>query len=185
MTMNSHSSKINYIKYFSCLLLLVGFFSCKQEDKDKEISKEPIVSTFYLIRHAEKDTSNPNNVDPELIQDGLDRAIRWAEVFDPISLDAIYSTNYERTLMTAAPTSVKKNIDVQYYDPREIDIQALMADNEGKSVLIVGHSNTTPNLTNQLLGSEKYEGMEEDDNASLFIVRVIDSSATDIRLKIN
>jgi len=176
---------INYIKKITFLLLLAGFFSCNQETKDTEISKEPIITTFYLIRHSEKDRSNPNNVDPELIQKGLDRAIRWAEVFDPIPLDAIYSTNYERTLMTAAPTSVKKDINVQYYDPSSIDIEALKMDNEGKNVLIVGHSNTTPDLTNKILGVEKYNAMQDDDNASLFIIRIIDGVATDFRLKIN
>lgn len=183
MKINCHLATKNYIKYLCCLLLFVGFLSCNQEAKDKEITKEPTVSTFYLIRHAEKDTSDSKNIDPELIQKGLDRAIRWAEVFDQVPLDAIYSTNYERTLMTAAPTSVKKDIDVQYYDPREIDIEALKSDSEGKNVLIVGHSNTTPDLTNKILGIEKYEPMPEDDNGSLFIIRIIDKKATDIRLK--
>lgn len=185
MIVSIKTTVINYIKLLTCLLLLVGCISCNQEGKDKEITKEPTITTFYLIRHAEKDKSDPNNVDPELIQDGLDRSIRWAEVFDPIPLDAIYSTNYERTLMTAAPTSVKKNIDVQYYDPRAIDIVAFKQENEGKNVLIVGHSNTTPDFTNKLLGFDKYEPLSEDDNGSLFIVKLVDSVATDIRLKIN
>ena len=176
---------IAFKTFVLCIFTAIGFLSCNDDTKDIEINEEPIISTFYLIRHAEKDRSDPNNIDPELIQKGLDRAIRWAEVFDPIPLDAIYSTNYERTLMTAAPTSVKKNIDIQYYDPGALDIDAFKADNEGKNVLIVGHSNTTPDFTNKILGFEKYDDMYDDDNASLFIVRVIDSVATDIRLKIN
>lgn len=185
MKVNIKRTAINCIKILTFLLFIASNVGCNQEFKDKEINKEPIITTFYLIRHAEKDKSDPNNVDPELIQDGLDRSIRWAEVFDPIPLDAIYSTNYERTLMTAAPASVKKNIDVQYYDPRDIDIEAFKKDNMGKNVLVVGHSNTTPDLTNKILGTEKYEALADDDNSSLFIVRVIDSTATDIRLKIN
>ncbi|MDT0607294.1 SixA phosphatase family protein [Croceitalea rosinachiae] len=173
----------NFKKCLIGLVLLVGLLSCNQPTKDKEISKEPTISTFYLIRHAEKEKSDPNNIDPELMQEGLDRAIRWAEIFDQVPLDAIYSTNYQRTLMTAAPTSVKKDIDVQYYDPRDIDVEILKSDNEGKNVLIVGHSNSTPALTNKILGLEKYDAMQEDDNGSLFIIRVIDGKATDIRLK--
>ncbi len=157
-------------KYILFILLAINL-SCKDEPTIDKSQEETSISTFYLIRHAEKDRSNPDDADPELTQQGLGRAMHWAEILADVELDAIYSTDYNRTSMTAAPTSVKQNIDVQYYDPRDIDIEALMADNEGKSVLIVGHSNTTPNLTNQLLGSEKYEGMEEDDNASLFIVR--------------
>lgn len=86
-------------------IILVGCIGCK---KDTKIGEDPVISTFYFIRHAEKDRTDPENPDPELNQNGLDRAIRWAEVFDPIPLDMVYSTNYERTQMTAAPTSIKK-----------------------------------------------------------------------------
>ena len=164
---------------------MIVFVNCQPETKDIEINKEPIVSTFYLIRHAEKDRFDPNNDNPELNQKGLDRAIRWAEVFDPITLDHIYSTDYERTLMTAAPTSVKKDIEIELYDPSVLDINTFLKEHEGEQVLIVGHSNTTPDFTNKLLGKKKHEEMYDDDNASLYIVRVIDSIATDIVLKMD
>ncbi|WP_317194465.1 histidine phosphatase family protein [Allomuricauda sp. CAU 1633] len=147
--------------------------------------EEPVVSTYYFIRHAEKDRTDPDNPDPELNQDGLNRAIRWAEVFDPIALDVIYSTNYERTSMTAAPTSVKKNIDVKYYDPSTIDVEQFKIENQGLNVLVVGHSNTTPDFVNKVINIEKYNAMDDDDNSSLFIVRIIDGVPTDIRLKMD
>jgi len=172
-------------KRLTALVLLVGLLSCNQEGKDIEINKEPVITTFYLIRHSEKDRSDSTNPDPELNQNGLDRAIKWAEVFDPVDLDAIYSTNYERTTMTAAPTSVKKNIDVAFYDPRNIDAEGFIEENKGKNVLVVGHSNTTPMFTNLLIGEEKYPSMDDNDNGSLFIVRIVDGQKTDIRLKID
>ena len=162
-------------------MIIVGSISCKKDTKNVE----PIVSTFYFIRHAEKDRTDPENPDPELNQDGLNRAIRWAEIFDPIPMDVIYSTNYERTSMTAAPTSVKKNIDIKYYDPNEVDIEEFKLINEGKNVLVVGHSNTTPAFVNKMIGFEKYDDMDDSDNSSLFIVRVIDGVPTDIRLKMD
>lgn len=171
------------IKLFLAIAAItIGSIGCKE---DKQIDQEPVISTFYFIRHAEKDRSDSENRDPELNQDGLGRAIRWAEVFDPIVLDAIYSTNYERTSMTAAPTSVKKDIDVKYYDPRAIDAEAFKAEHEGLNVLIVGHSNTTPDFVNKILGEEKYGPMEDDDNSSLFIVRIIDGEATDFVLNMD
>jgi broad specificity phosphatase PhoE len=162
--------------------IFVGIVSCK---KDTKIGEAPVVSTFYFIRHAEKDRTDPENADPELNQDGLDRAIRWAEVFDAIPLDVVYSTNYERTSMTAAPTSVKKDIDIKYYDPGTFDVEEFKLVNEGKNVLVVGHSNTTPMLVNKVIGAEKYEQMDDSDNGSLFIVRIIDGVPTDIRLKMD
>lgn len=87
--------------------------------------------------------------------------------------------------MTAAPTSVKKNIDIKYYTPDEIDIEAFKEENLGKNILIVGHSNTTPDLVNKLLENYKYQDMEDTDNSSLYIVRFIDDEVTDIQLKMN
>lgn len=150
-----------------------------------EITEDPVVSTFYFIRHAEKDRTDPENVDPELNQDGLGRAMKWAEVFEPIDLDVIYSTNYERTSMTAAPTSVKKNITIKYYDPGAVDIEEFKSSNERLNVLVVGHSNSTPEFVNKMLGVEKYNHIDDHDNSSLFIVRIIDGEATDIRLHID
>ncbi|MDC6364941.1 MULTISPECIES: histidine phosphatase family protein [Flavobacteriaceae] len=167
-------------KLIILIALIVLGIGCKEDAKT-----DPVISTFYLIRHAEKDRSNPENPDPELNQDGLGRSIRWAEVFDPIDLDVIYSTNYERTSMTAAPTSVKKDIDTQYYDPSTLDIEEFLTTNEGHNVLIVGHSNTTPEFANKLIGFDKYDDMDDDDNSSLFIVRIIDGTPTDIRLKMD
>jgi len=169
-------------KLLIAFAIIIGSISCK---KDTKIVEDPVVSTFYFIRHAEKDRTDPDNPDPELNQDGLDRAIRWAEVFDPIDLDVIYSTNYERTSMTAAPTSVKKNIDIKYYDPNTLDVEQFKAENEGLNVLVVGHSNTTPNFVNKVINIEKYNAMDDDDNSSLFIVRIIDGIPTDIRLKMD
>jgi len=167
------------------LLTLTLFSNCKPDAKEVEVNEEPVISTFYLIRHAEKDRTDETNADPELTQKGLDRAIRWAEVFDPVVLDAIYSTDYKRTSMTAAPASVKKDIDIQYYDPNTLDIEAFKQEHEGQQVLIVGHSNTTPKLANKLLGEEKYDDMYDDDNASLFIIRIIDGQPTDMVLKMD
>ncbi|WP_339140314.1 SixA phosphatase family protein [Croceitalea sp. MTPC5] len=173
------------LKSFFPFFIFLGLLSCNTTEKSEAIPNEPTVSSFYLIRHAEKDRSDSTNIDPELMQKGLDRAIRWAEVFDDIPLDVIYSTNYERTRMTAAPTSVKKDIDIDYYDPRELDFEAFKAENVGLNVLIVGHSNTTPQFVNELLGQEKYGALEDTDNSSLFIVTLVDSVATDIHLRIN
>ncbi len=165
--------------------LFISFLSCK-EDKDVVVEDTtPVVSTFYFIRHAEKDRSDAENANPELNQDGLGRAMLWAEVLDYENLDAIYTTDYKRTEMTAAATAVKKDMTIQYYDPRNIDIEAFKAENAGKNVLVVGHSNTTPDFVNKMLGEEKYEAMDDYDNASLFIVRLFNDTATDIRLNIH
>ncbi|MFS4417121.1 SixA phosphatase family protein [Maribacter sp. 2307ULW6-5] len=163
------------------ICLLVFTLACKEDTPPSE----PILkgsTTFYLIRHAEKERSNPEDADPELNQKGLGRAMHWAEILDDVSLDAIYSTDYNRTSMTAAPVSVKQNVDVQYYDQETWDIDKLKRDHINQKVLIVGHSNTTPDMVNKLLGEEKYGQLDDNENGALFIVTLIDGEASATRL---
>ncbi|MBT8290569.1 MAG: histidine phosphatase family protein, partial [Muriicola sp.] len=57
--------------------------------------------------------------------------------------------------------------------------------NLGNNVLVVGHSNTTPDFVNKMIGEEKYPPMDDSDNGSLFIVQQIGDMTTDIRLNFN
>lgn len=166
--------------FIICVFILV-FLGCKEEQPLAVDS----LSTFYFIRHAEKDRSDPENIDPELSQKGLGRAMHWAEILDEVPIDAIYSTDYERTQMTAAPMAVKKNLTVQIYNPELIDIEQFKADNLNKKVLVVGHSNTTPDFVNKLIGQEKYSQIDDNQNGSLFIVEIVNGIATDMRLNFN
>jgi len=111
--------------------------------------------------------------------------MHWAEIFDDIELDAIYTTDYERTSMTATPTLVKKDLTAQYYYPQDFDIEQFKADNLNKKVLIIGHSNTTPEFVNKMIGEDKYSQMDDRDNGSLFIVQIINGKTTDMRLAFN
>ena len=171
------------MKVFKSILIFVfilGLLGCEEEPKVADT-----VSTFYFIRHAEKDRSDSENIDPELTQKGLGRAMHWAEILDEVPIDAIYSTDYERTQMTAAPMAVKKNLTVQIYDPRLIDIEQFKAENLNKKVFIVGHSNSTPEFVNKMIGQDKYGQIDDRQNGSLFIVEIVNGIATDMRLKFN
>ncbi|WP_223198006.1 SixA phosphatase family protein [Maribacter arenosus] len=171
------------MKVFKSILIFVfilGLLGCEEEPKIADT-----VSTFYFIRHAEKDRSDSENIDPELTQKGLGRAMHWAEILDEVPIDAIYSTDYERTQMTAAPMAVKKNLTVQIYDPRLIDIEQFKAENLNKKVFIVGHSNSTPEFVNKMIGQDKYGLIDDHQNGSLFIVEIINGIATDMRLNFN
>lgn len=173
------------IKLLLFSFLLCSLYNCKEDKPIEVVEEDPVVSTFYFIRHAEKDRTDPENLDPELNQDGLGRAMLWAEILDDVAIDLVYTTDYERTSMTAAPVAVKKDISIQYYSPDEINIEEFKSFNEGKNVLVVGHSDTTPEFVNKMLGEQKYGPMDDFDNGSLFIVRLVGDKATDIHLKFN
>ena len=68
------------------------------------------ITTYYLIRHAEKVDNSQN---PDLSETGLKRANQWNTIFSEISFDEIYSTDYKRTIQTASPTATVKNIQIK------------------------------------------------------------------------
>lgn len=173
------------IKLLLLSFIFISVTSCKDDVVPEIEEKEPVISTYYFIRHAEKDRSDSENPDPELNQEGLGRAIRWERVFSDIELDEVYCTDYERTMMTGAPTAINQDIMVKYYEPGNVNIEDFKFLNQGKNVLVIGHSNTTPDFVNKMIGEEKYESMDDYDNSSLFIVRFLDDKATDIRLKMD
>ena len=129
-------------------------------------------TTYYLIRHAEKDRTDKSNRNPNLNKSGQERARKWADRFKNVPFDAIYSTNYNRTIETATPTAEDKNLEILKYNPSKMYDSIFQQETKGKTVLVVGHSNTTPIFANKILGSKKYENMDDDNNANLYIVTV-------------
>ena len=173
------------LKVALSIFLILVFLACKDDKKVENKSNEASISTFYFIRHAEKDRTDPNNTDPELSQKGLGRAMHWTEILNNTELDAIYSTDDLRTSMTAAPISVKKDIVVQYYDSLTINLEQFKVDNLNKTVLMVGHRDTTPDFVNKMIGEEKYASLDDSNNGTLFIVQIINETTTVQQLYIN
>lgn len=165
------------MKFYITLLILPFFlFSCDDDKKSKtntdnrteNVSNKK--TTYLLIRHAEKDRSDPTNRDPELNEIGLERAANWASYFENYDLQMVYATDYKRTQQTATPTAVSKRLEVLSYDPSSLYDEAFIAETEGKEVLIVGHSNTTPAFVNAILGEQKFENMDDSVNDILYKV---------------
>lgn len=123
---------------------------------------------FYFIRHAEK--VKDGSKDPLLTKKGQERALYWAEVFKNVEFDLVYSTQTSRTISTAKPSADKDSLEIQFYDHKKIDILALARNNPGKKILIVGHSNSTPTLVNNLIGENRYEEIAHSNNSNLYIV---------------
>ena len=174
------------VSIFVTILLLSLFLGCSQKSDTtphqvQEVSETP-TSTYYLIRHAEKDRSDKSNKNPDLTETGNQRAVKWAGIFSNIAFDAIYSTNYNRTQQTAEPTALKQNLTIRDYDPSNLYSEAFKNQTQGKTVLIVGHSNTTPQFVNAILGKNlsadgqgrqvKYENIDDNNNGNLYIVTV-------------
>ncbi|MDC3366361.1 histidine phosphatase family protein [Flavobacteriaceae bacterium] len=153
---------------------LISFISYSQE-----------VTTYYFIRHAEKLRVDKTERNPNLNSKGLKRAEAWKEVFSNISFDAIYSTDYTRTRLTAKPTADSKNLPILIYNPRDMYSKTFQNQTKGKTILVVGHSNTTNVFANKVLGFDKYEEIKDNNNSNLYIVTVMNGNSSSILLQIN
>lgn len=164
-----------------CLLLLQ---SCVFITNKESSVKSDTVSQYYLIRHAEKDRSDATNKNPNLTKEGLERAERWAEYFSVSKIDMVFSTDYNRTKQTAMPTAKVNGIEIQFYNPSTLNMEEFLMKTKGKTVLIVGHSNTTPQFANDLLGEDKYEDFADDNNADLIKITITEKQKTSQLLRV-
>lgn len=169
----------------SCLLFsIVLLVSCTAKQEQQPEKKPVETTTYYLIRHAEKDTLNPQDHDPALTEAGMQRAGKWAEVFSSVPLDAIYTTQYKRTEQTAKPVANRQKLELQYYHPTAVYETDFLEQTKGKNILIVGHSNTIPAFANYILDKEKYSEFSESIYGNLFVIIKNENSAKDMLLHI-
>lgn len=115
--------------------------------------------TAYLVRHAEKVTGDAvmqieDPRDPPLTSAGQARAEALADRLADAGITQIWSTDTTRTRDTAAPLAERLGIAVQLYDPFDLEsFAAQLKTDPDVTVLVIGHSNTTPQLA-EALGAE-------------------------------
>jgi len=164
------------MKYLFTLILTVLLTLPTFAQENTEALENSIeTTTYYFIRHAEKDRSDATNKNPMLIQKGMFRSVKWTYVLENVKFDAIYSTDYNRTKQTAQPTAEKNGLEIIIYDARELYSEEFIKNTKGKTVLVVGHSNTTPIFVNTVIGKEIYEPINDSNNANLYIVTISSS----------
>jgi len=140
-------------QYLIYTLLVLAFHVAQAQNADD-------LFTIYLVRHAEKDLSDATNKNPSLSSCGQQRAESLVNFFQLVSFDAIYSSDYTRTLDTAKPIAQAKNKEVTIYDPRKLDDFSKMLLSKEEDALVVGHSNTTGVLAG-LLSNQKIGPFDE------------------------
>ena len=104
---------------------------------------------IYLTRHAEKSATG---ADPVLTPEGRVRAQNIAATLKKAGITRIFSTNYARTRETAQALAAVIPIPVQIYDGSQIAVFAQQLKDTPGNALVVGHSDTTPELIRQLGG---------------------------------
>lgn len=134
-------------------------------------------TTVILVRHAEK--AAPSG-DPPLTAEGTRRAEELARVLADVNVRTIYVTQYIRTKLTAEPLARARGIVPQVVTANDRYAATVAADilahHRGETVVVVGHSNTTPDLLRQL-GAAYAKAIPDTQYDDLFVCTVTTEGA--------
>lgn len=115
--------------------------------------------TFYVMRHL----NTPEGVrDPDLTPEGQRQAQRLADQFGAAPPASIFVSSTKRAQQTAAPLAAKLGITPRVYDPSDTPGLVAEVQKEPPPVLIVGHSNTVPDIITALGGTAPAPLVHED-----------------------
>lgn len=131
-------------------------------------------TTVIVVRHAEK-AAEPAG-DPPLVAAGSARADALAEMLKDAGIKAIVSTEFQRTRMTVAPIAAKLGLTTEIASARapqhaKMVADSILAKHRGQTVLVVGHSNTVPDII-AALGAPKPDAICDTSYDNLFIVTI-------------
>jgi broad specificity phosphatase PhoE len=109
--------------------------------------------TVFVVRHAEAEPARPGQ-DPPLSAAGRVRAAALATALRDAGVTAIYTTHLERTRATGRPLADSLGIGVTSLPASDSAglVARLEAAPPGATVLVVGHSNTVPEIVARLSG---------------------------------
>ncbi len=143
-----------------CLSLLILLAACVASPGEPG-------QVIYLLRHAEKASGSS---DPALTEPGRLRAKRVAQRLATEDIQHVFSTDYRRTRQTADPIAAAVGLSTELYDPRQADVLINQVQAQTGNVVIVGHSNTIPDLVRRLGGAA--EPMSEQEYQHLYRLTV-------------
>jgi len=135
-------------------------------------------TTVIFVRHAEK-AAEPAG-DPGLSEAGRHRAAELArqlvdaDVVPGLGVDAVFSTPFRRTEETAKPVADALGLTINAYDAAdtELFIEELVKEYKGKIILVVGHSNTVPEMIGNMGASKKVPPIAENEYDNIYLVSI-------------
>jgi len=136
----------------------------------------------FAVRHAERadDGAASDGMmgdDPPLSEAGFERAAELADVLASAGITHVHSTDYQRTRQTVLPITEATGLPIDVYDPAEV---AGLADRllaTPGTHLVVGHSDTTPELV-AALGGEPGEPIAPLEYDRIYLVYVLPGGTT-------
>lgn len=152
----------------AALLTGLTLAACTPSAPETAAAPEADSQTIFLVRHAEKQAGD----NPSLTPDGVRRAEVLATLLSDKGITHIHSTDYARTLETAAPIAALTGLDIALYDPRDLEGFASTLRETDGTHLVVGHSNTTPVLSAALGGDTGTPINEQSEYDRLYVITI-------------
>jgi len=132
---------------------------------------------IFVVRHAERadqpaapmasQGTIPN--DPPLSEAGNARAAKLAAMLASADIKHIFTTEFKRTRQTAAPLADKTKVQAVMSATRDPAVLIEAVHKTTGNVLIVGHSNTVPDLLKRL-GIKQAITIADNEYDNLFVV---------------
>jgi broad specificity phosphatase PhoE len=125
--------------------------------------RDSTVATFLIVRHAEKNTAMLGH-DVPLTEQGAARARELRRVVGEAGVDAIYATPTQRAMQTGQPLAAALGESLTVVNDTGEIVRRLKTRHWGQVVVVVGHSDTVPQIVQGLTGARvpSFEGGEHD-----------------------
>jgi broad specificity phosphatase PhoE len=134
-------------------------------------------TTLVLVRHAEKQVGAIN--DAPLTPEGELRAARLAQMFGDAEtfgrIGNIYVSDTRRSQQTAAGLAQRLALTPVVVDAKSSSedlARRVLKENRGGRALIVGHSNTVPQLVAALASAQNVPAMGDEEFDTVYVVTV-------------
>lgn len=152
------------------LVLLLALCALAPAFAGRAAAQEPTV--VVLVRHAEKAASGGD--DPELSPEGSARAAALAEALADAGVDVVVVTQRRRTGLTAEPLARARGLapEVVALGGGEAHVRSVadaVRRHAGRTVLVVGHSNTVPAIVGAL-GGPALDELCEHEYGNLYVM---------------
>jgi broad specificity phosphatase PhoE len=136
--------------------------------------RDTTATIVYVVRHAEKNTGDPSEKDPDLSPIGYQRAEALRERLASVQVSAAFATPYRRNQLTLTPLAKAQGIDLQSYEAQEYTalVKAILDSYRGKTVVVAGHSNSVLEIIEAFNIKRPLPSLSDQDYDFLFRIRI-------------
>ena len=122
--------------------------------------------TVYVMRHLHKAAGD----DPPLTAEGANLARLLAGQLGGVGIEAVFATKTRRATQTAEPLADSLKLPITTYEPRDVPGLVAAVQAVRGNVLVVGHSNTVPDIV-AALGGTRPEPISETEYGTIYVIK--------------